>query len=140
MIVHESVRRSRRIVVTCALTLGAGVGCTPGNIVGVETGAEPGTPVFVITDVAGHGATRWIFGLSVVTCGTGSSVWTIAATGSASAPSRITYGQTPPGYVSRVGPLPLRPGCYQVYVSESAGARFRVGRDGRVIADSAARH
>ena len=136
---HGSVRRWRRVVVICATTLGAGIACTPGNIVGVEAGAEPAVPVFVITDAAGRGATRWIFGLSVVTCGTGTSVWTIAATGSASAPSRITYGRTPAGYVSRVGPLPLRPGCYQVYVSESAGARFHVGADGRVTADSAER-
>ena len=133
---HEWVRRPRRAVVTGAMTVGAALACTPGNIVGVEAGAEPAAPVFVITDVAGHGATRWIFGLSVVTCETGASVWTIASTGTASAPSRITYGQAPPGYVNRIGPLPLRPGCYQVYASESAGARFHVGRDGRVTADS----
>jgi hypothetical protein len=112
--------------------------CTPANIVGVEVGAEPETPVFVVSDAAGHGATGWIYGLSVVTCGSDSAVWTIAATGSASAPRRVVYGQTPEGFVNRVGPLPLKPGCYQVYVSESAGARFYVGRDGRVVADSAA--
>jgi hypothetical protein len=131
--------RRWRVIAPGAVILAAGMmaACTPANIVGVETGAESGVPVFVVTDAAGYGATGWIYGLSVVPCGSDSSVWTIAATGSASPPSRIVYGQTPDGFVNRVGPLPLRPGCYQVYVSESAGARFRVARDGRVVADSA---
>jgi hypothetical protein len=137
---HGSRRQWRRAAVRGAITLAVGAAaCAPANIVGVEGGSEPSTPVFVVTDAAGHGATGWVYGLSVVTCGSDSSVWTIAATGSASPPSRIVYGQTPDGFVNRAGPLPLHPGCYQVYVSESAGTRFHVGRDGRVIADRSTR-
>jgi hypothetical protein len=135
---HESGRRCRRAAVRGAVTLAATLAaCAPTNIVAVESGAEPATPVFEVLPAGG--ATGWIYGLSVLPCGGDSAVWTIAATGSASLPSRIVYGKTPDGFVNRAGPLPLHPGCYQVYVSESAGTRFHVGRDGRVIADSSTR-
>src|SRR5919201_756454 len=107
-------------------------GCSAANLVGVESESAPWAPVFRVTDASGRGAVQWVYGLSVLTCGTDSAVWTIAAAGDAPAPTRIVYGEPPRGYVSRVGPEPLRPGCYDVYVSESKGARFRIGRDGRV--------
>ena len=112
------------------------VGCAATNLVGIESESEPWRPVFRVTDASGRGAVRWVYGLSVVTCGTDSAEWTIAATGDAPTPTRIVYGEAPRGFVSRVGPEPLRPGCYEVYVSESRGARFRIGRDGRVAGDA----
>jgi hypothetical protein len=105
-----------------------------------EIQIEPGTsglkPVFVLTDTTGRGPSGTIYGLSVVPCGADSAVWQIAANGTNRAPPRIEYGVTPPGYVVHDGPVPLRRGCYDVFVTDGRRSRFRIDGTGHVIVDA----
>ena len=111
--------------------------CGPAiNEVRVEPGTTPLKPVFVLTDTTGRGSSGTIYGLSVVPCGADTAVWQIAATGSKSAPPRIAYGDTVPGYVASVGPAPLHAGCYDVFVTDGRRSRFRVDGAGRVIVEA----
>jgi hypothetical protein len=51
-------------------------------------------------------------------------------------PTRIEYGTAPRGFVNRVGPTPLRPGCYEGLISGngiSGTARFNVTADGSIV-------
>ena len=49
-------------------------------------------------------------------------------------PTRIRYGEPPPGYITRVGPQDLVPGCYEAFLLGSGRATFEVGSDGTVSA------
>jgi hypothetical protein len=49
-------------------------------------------------------------------------------------PTRIRYGEPPPGYTTRVRPQDLVPGCYEAFLLGSGRARFEVGRDGTISA------
>jgi hypothetical protein len=121
------------------LVIGA-TSCEPVvNLVRVEPGSAPAKPVFVLTDTTGRGASGTIYGLSVVPCGSDAPVWQIAANGSNGAPGRLEYGVTPPGYASNVGPMPLRSGCYDVFVTDGRRARFRVDGSGQVVVEPRAR-
>jgi hypothetical protein len=106
------------------------------NEVRVEPSSTPRVPVFVLTDTSGNAPSSLIYGFSVVRCGSDSAAWTIAADGSQAHPPRLTYGETPPGYQTRVGPEPLRPGCYVVFVTGARRTRFRIDANGKVVADS----
>lgn len=106
------------------------------NEVRIEPGSVPRVPVFVLTDTSGNAPSTLIYGFSVVRCGSDSASWTIAADGSQAHPPRLTYGETPPGYQTRAGPEPLRPGCYDVFVTGGRRARFRIDANGKVVADS----
>ena len=103
------------------------------NRVRVEPGATPLKPVFILSDTTGRQPSGAIYGLSVVLCGADTAVWQIASDGSQSAPSRIEYGATPPGYVVRSGPFALRTGCYDVFITGSRRARFRIDAGGHVV-------
>lgn len=114
-----------------------GTACGPAlNEVRVEPGTTPLKPVFVLTDTTGRASSGTIYGMSVVPCGADTAVWQIAANGSNGAPSRLVYGETPPGYVVSVSPQPLRAGCYDVFVTDGRRSRFRVDAAGRVIVDT----
>jgi hypothetical protein len=106
------------------------------NEVRIEPGTTPLKPVFVLTDTTGRSPSGIIYGLSVVACGADTAIWQIAATGSNGPPARLEYGETPPGYVARAGPGPLRAGCYDVFVTDGRRARFHVDAAGRVTADA----
>ncbi|HKW49030.1 MAG TPA: hypothetical protein VJN70_16380 [Gemmatimonadaceae bacterium] len=106
------------------------------NEVRVEPGSTPLKPVFVLSDTTGRGPVGTIYGLSVVACGSETVLWQIVATGSNGAPSRIEYGVTPAGYIVNAGPLPLRAGCYDVFVTDGRRARFRVDAAGRVTSEA----
>lgn len=59
------------------------------------------------------------------------------ASGSAKDVTGIKYGVAPPGARSTIGPAPLQPGCYEVFVTGESGAVvstgfFRVERTGEV--------
>jgi hypothetical protein len=119
-----------------ALILSIGA-CGPAvNEVRIEPGTTPLKPVFVLTDTTGRAASGTIYGLSVVPCGAENAVWQIAANGGYSAPSRLEYGVTPPGYVVNVGPAPLRAGCYDVFITDGRRSRFRVDASGHVTTDA----
>jgi hypothetical protein len=123
-------------LVSCTFLM-LGVACDPVvNRVRVEPGTAPLKPVFVLTDTTGHAASGNIYGLSVVLCGTDSALWQIAATGASGPPSRLEYGVTPAGYATHVGPQPLRPGCYEVLITDGRRARFRVSAAGQVIVEA----
>lgn len=96
--------------------------------------SSPGAkPVFRVATTSGA-PPHTFFGLSVVRCGHDTTMWTLTTPGGASTaapPDTIVYGEAPTGYATTVGPLPLRPGCYEVFAA-GASARFRVERDGRI--------
>lgn len=118
------------------LVMIAAFSCEPVvNLVRVEPGTAPAKPVFVLSDTTGRGSSGTIYGLSVVPCGADSAVWQIAANGSTRAPARLEYGVTPSGYVANVGPDPLHPGCYDVFVTDGRRARFRVSGSGQVVVE-----
>jgi hypothetical protein len=124
-----------RVGVAVALATVALVTATCGravNSVRVEPGLEPLRPVFALADSTGRSRSGLVYGLSVVPCGGDSAAWQIGATGSKGPPQRVTYGETPDGFVTLVGPQPLRSGCYDVFVTDGRRARFRVDAQGRV--------
>jgi hypothetical protein len=59
--------------------------------------------------------------------------WTLSSKGrSAKYPTRIVFGQAPPGYVS-YGPVgALAPGCYRAWIPSGADVEFTVQSDGHV--------
>lgn len=97
--------------------------------VSVEPAPKAGVVEFVLKD------RNLVYGLTVMTCH-GRAVWTISNARLGLAPGRITYGVTPDGFVSRVGPEPLKSGCYEVVISGPSHARFQIGEDGRLISPS----
>jgi hypothetical protein len=105
-------------------------GCVPPqNLLQLAPGIRPDSMVFQLTKADGRSAYQgWIYGLSVVECDSDRSFWTISSDGSRSLPSSITYGQPVTGYVTRVGPLPLGPGCYDVVASGASPLRFIIDR------------
>ena len=114
----------------------AGLGCASVvNRVRVEPGDLPSKPIFVLTDSSGHGPAGTVYGLSVIPCGFDNPVWQLVANGTNRAPARFAYGDSVPGYVSRVGPTPLGAGCYDVFVTDGRRVRFHVDRAGRVTVD-----
>ena len=119
-----------RFSIRASLTL-LSAACVPdvARNVSIEPAPAPDVVQFVIRD------RNLVYGLSVVTC-RGHAVWTISNAELGLVPSRVTYGVTPAGFVSRTGPEPLKPGCYDVIVSGPSRARFNVGEDGRVVSPS----
>ena len=111
--------------------------CGPAlNEVRIEPGTTPLKPVFVLTDTTGRAPSGTIYGMSVVPCGADTAVWQITANGSNGAPTRLVYGETPPGFFVSAGPEPLRAGCYDVFVTDGRRSRFRVDAAGRVLVDA----
>lgn len=102
------------------------------NQVRVEPGDKPNTPIFVLTDTTGHGPAGTVYGFSVIPCGTEAPVWQLVASGSNGAPARFTYGDSVPGYLTRIGPIPLSPGCYDTFVTDGRRVRFHVDAAGRI--------
>jgi hypothetical protein len=124
-----------RLSVLLALAAGLLAACeTAVNAVKIEPGSLM-QPVFVVTDTAGRGFSGVIYGLSVVVCGEERVMWTIAATGSAGVPTRVTYGVPPSGFVNQFGPEPLRAGCYDVFVTNGRRTRFHIDAAGRVTGE-----
>ena len=99
------------------------------NLVRVEPGPAPSPVVFTLE------SRDLIYGLSVLTCG-GRDMWTISNSKNGGAPSRITYGVTPPGFATRTGPGTLEPGCYEIVVSGPSRTRFTIGNDGKLVVNS----
>jgi hypothetical protein len=117
--------RFRHAVVVITL-LAAGCAGDAG-LVSVEASPTPGAVTFALADRS------LVYGLTVMTCD-GRVMWTISNEQNVQSPTRFTYGVTPKGFVSRSGPKPLTPACYDVIVSGPSKARFHIGADGRLIA------
>lgn len=114
--------RGFTIPVAC-LTLCVACATDVARDVSIEPTPKAGVVEFVLEDRS------LLYGLTVMTCN-GRAVWTISNQGLGLPPSRITYGVTPDGFVSRVGPEPLKPGCYELVVSGPSHVRFRIGENG----------
>lgn len=95
------------------------------QVVSVAPAPAPAMVAFVLGDES------LVYGLTVATCD-GRAMWTISNEKLGEPPDSIRYGIAPPGFVSRTGPAPLTPGCYEVSVSGPAHARFHVAPDGTV--------
>ena len=118
-----------RRCVLAAVTLSAACATDVSNLVRVDPAPAPSTVVFTL-------ATRdLVYGLSVMTC-RGRDMWTISNEKLGGAPSRITYGVTPPGFATRTGPRALEPGCYEIVVSGPSRTRFSIGNDGKLVVNS----
>src|SRR5512138_1351560 len=86
-----------RFAVPASLTL-LSMACVtdPARNVSIEPAPAPGVVQFVMRDRS------LVYGLTVMTC-RGHAVWTISNAALGSVPSRVTYGVTPAGFVSRTG-------------------------------------
>jgi len=115
-----------RLAIAASLTL-LSAACVPdvARNVSIEPAQAPRVVQFVMRD------RNLVYGLTVMTC-RGRAVWTISNAQLGLVPSRVIYGVTPAGFVSRTGPDPLKPGCYEVIVSGPSRARFQIGQDGRL--------
>ena len=112
-----------------AVTFCAACATDLSNAVHVEPAPAPSTVTFTLA------RRDLVYGLSVMTC-RGRDMWTISNEKLGGAPSRITYGVTPAGFVTRTGPLALEPGCYDIIVSGPSRTRFRIGNDERLLVSS----
>lgn len=130
-----SFMHSRLVLVSFTLTI-IGLGCTGVvNLVQVEPGEAPSKPVFVLSDTTGRGPVATVYGLSVIPCGADSPVWQLVASGTNGPPARVVYGDSVPGYISRIGPVPLKAGCYDVFITDGRRVRFDIDDAGHVTAD-----
>jgi len=122
-------RPDRRIFIVC-LGLGAAIvlGCaTARNTIRVAPAATADSLVLLVRSTIDSGLPpESVYGLSVLRCDTREVTWTIAADGSRRMPGTVIYGRPVPGFPTRVGPLPLTPGCYEVIVSGATSRRFDV--------------
>ena len=118
-----------RRCVLAAVTSCAACATDVSNLARVEPAPPPSTVVFTL------GSRDLVYGLSVMTC-RGRDMWTISNEKLGGAPSRIAYGVTPAGFVTRTGPRALEPGCYEIVVSGPSRTRFRIGNDGRLVVNS----
>ena len=116
-----------RRCVLAAVTSCAACATDVSNLVRVEPAPAPSTVTFALE------SRDLVYGLSVLTC-SGRDMWTISNEKLGGAPSRIAYGVTPAGFVTRTGPRALEPGCYDIIVSGPSRTRFRIGADGRLTA------
>jgi len=119
-------------MVAAGVILGA---CASERAITDVSPAEAVRPTFNLFVMTGpHGG--YLYGISVMSCSGAVVYWSLGTTGSAAAPPMsITYGDVPKGYTTSVGPLPLSPGCYRVFLTGGPSARFQVERDGRVTAE-----
>ncbi len=113
-------------------------GCASGNAIWVEPNSTAKRVVFRIARTREATAPpSFFYGLSVITCSGNRVMWTFGgASNAAPTPSQIVYGKPSPGYTTREGPRPLRPGCYRAVISGSASVEFVVRRDGSVVQQS----
>jgi len=100
--------------------------------VAIVPAPPPATVAFVL------GNRTLFYGLTVMSC-SGRTMWTLANEQLVEPPARIIYGVAPPGFVSRVGPFALTPGCYEVIFSGPTRVRFHIGPDGRLVSEPGAR-
>lgn len=125
----------RAALALVALTAIAGVaGCADhGRPLDTAPTAKP-LPVFHLGLIR-HGSSHFFYGLTVMNCAGNTPYWTFGERGAKGAPpDTVTYGATPVGYETVIGPLALEPGCYRVLVTGGASAEFRIAPDGRIVA------
>lgn len=109
----------------CGLVAGCG-SAGIANAVRVDA-TVPERPAFVIS-VAGDstGTPFPFYGLVVSRCRSDSVMWQIGASANVTSPTRVEYGVVPRGFTEGVPAHVLEPGCYDVYISGPAHARFTV--------------
>jgi hypothetical protein len=111
--------------------------CPKRNAIWLVPGSTADSLVFAIGKTRGAAEPiPDLGGLVVYTCSSNSSsgqhtVWDIAPSEThTSMPPQVTFGETPPGYVSRTAPEALRAGCYTA--SRGANVSFTVLSGGAV--------
>lgn len=114
------------------------VGCPEKSAIWIEPGSTADHLVFGVGRSRHGPPPKNLHGISVVPCGKesqlpSSAVWTLARSADSAVPRRITYGEAPPGFVSRRQAEALRPGCYRAEDSGSGQIEFTVNSDGTVI-------
>ena len=126
-----------RSLTTALLVLMLG-GCASGNAIWVEPNSTAKRVVFRIARTREATAPpSFFYGLSVITCSGNRVMWTFGGmSNTAPTPPQIVYGKPSPGYTTREGPRPLRPGCYRAVISGAASVQFVVRRDGSVVQQS----
>lgn len=123
-----------RVVILAAFLLGA---CTTqSNEIWVEPGATADHLVFGIGKFREGPPVDQFQVLRVSRCegphvGLG-AMWVLSLRDDVPAVRQVVYGETPPGYVSDQGPLPLVPGCYQAAATTGGLVEFHVLEDGSI--------
>jgi len=113
-------------------------GCLRRRVIWVVPGSTRSHLVFGISDkVGGDHAVSWSL-LKVYRCGVtdsgGGIEWLVTdvAPLEDTGPTRVVYGDVPPGYQSSQGPAPLTAGCYWAEVGggSSGKIQFKLNEDG----------
>jgi hypothetical protein len=100
----------------------------PKNMIRLGPSSSADSLVFLLRTIADTSqAAESVYGLSVIRCDTRETAWQIAADGSRQIAATVVYGKPVPGFPTRFGPMPLRPGCYEIIVSGAKTQRFEVG-------------
>lgn len=120
-------------MLAAAIAAGGAVACADhGRPLDTAPSAKP-LPLFHLGLIRRGGA-GFFYGLTVMTCTGSKPYWTFGVRGAKGPPpDTVTYGATPAGYATVIGPLPLDPGCYRVLVTGGASAQFHIAPDWRVV-------
>lgn len=137
-----AMRGSMRFAIPrCALACAILIGCPQEFSVWIEPNSTRDTLVIGVSGQRGGSRAVPFTSLVVGRCQSAhvdGEVWLIERRADAPYPSRITYGVTPPGFLTLKGPTPLIAGCYEVAVG-AVGTLFDVLEDGQVIEQKAER-
>lgn len=132
----QMTRRNLRSVLTMLFTVSL-TGCPQRTAVWVRVDSTASNLVLQFGRERGIPGGAAIGVIRVYRCdgpatGDGAS-WVVGPVGGTNDVTQIRYGETPPGFSSDQGPLPLTPGCYKVDVSGTGKTAFVVDSSGKVI-------
>src|SRR6185437_323737 len=124
----------RAAAVLACVTL---VACPARSAIWIEPGSTANHLVFGLGETRHGPPPKSLYGITVVPCGKegqlpASAVWAVARSADSAIPGRISYGETPPGFVTRRQAAVLRAGCYRAEDSASGRVEFLVNSDGTV--------
>jgi hypothetical protein len=135
--------KSQKALATVSLILAsvAAGACRQKTAIWIEHGSTAAHLVFGISKTPYGNESIAMGVLRVERCsptskGYGEPMWVVGPRAGTADIRRIVYGQTPPDFVSDVGPRPLGPGCYRALISGTGEAEFVVGEDSSVVEHS----
>jgi hypothetical protein len=122
-------------MISVILALGTLISCRQETAIWVEPGSTVSHLVFGISRTVHGDAPVAIGVLRVERCraGPGDAMWVVGPRGGTTDIRQIVYAETPPGFVSDIGPKALGPGCYRARVSGTGEVEFVVAEDGAVV-------
>ena len=115
------------------------VACPQRTAIWVMPGSSAEHLVFGVSDEIGGAQSVDFTLLHVYRCdgqsmGPAGTVWMVEPVRNRSPyPTRIAYGETPEGYRTSAGPVPLTAGCYYARIVGTGQTKFLVREDGSVV-------